>query len=104
MRRKLPTLSRVLWFRCDVSRPLSSRLGQCAHRRLGSIRGDGVGDDHLPALLSRTRGADADERLPVLLRLPVLWHDAQAANRRLLRLLFLLGSGVSTETGRVSFH
>ena len=46
--------------------------------------------------------ADADQRLPVLLYVPVLLGAAAAATRRLLRLLFVFGRDLPTEANRRS--
>jgi len=46
-------------------------------------------DHYLPEIRTSVGRADADERLPVLLRVQGLRDEAQAAAGRLLRVLFL---------------
>ena len=51
----------------------------------------------MSAVRTREHGDDADQRVPVLLFLPVVLGTAQTATGRLLRLLLLLQSGVPTQ-------
>jgi hypothetical protein len=45
---------------------------------------------------------DADERMPVLLYLPVLLGAPESQVRRLLRVLLVLGSGLPAEADRAT--
>ena len=54
---------------------------------------------HLPDLRASSAGADADRRLPVLLRLQGLRRTPATSGRRLLRVLLFRGHAVPAEAG-----
>jgi hypothetical protein len=58
--------------------------------------------DHVPALLYREVGSDADRRLPVLLRVHRLRRKAQAEAGRLLRVLLVRLGALSADAGPVT--
>lgn len=70
------------------------------HPRLSSVssvatRTDRAGDDHLSRVRPRQHGDDAHGRLPVLLHMQGVRHNAASATGRLLRVLLLRRTALS---------